>query len=100
MINYFITLHRSNNNLQLLVYQTQIDFLETQGNLFLVTLMKHNCRKSKKKKGQGNSLTKDEFVGDKKVTEEMFRKSDTLQGLKRNFNAIMSCQVKNHVLVM
>lgn len=45
-------------------------------------------------------LRKYEFVGDKKVTEEIFRKSDTLEGLKRNINVIMSFQVKNHVLVM
>lgn len=98
MINYFITLHRSKNNLQLLAYQIQMDFLEIQGILCLVTSMKINHRK--KKKNEGNSLTKGEFVGDKKVTEEMFRKSDTLEGLKRNINVIMSFQVKNHVLVM
>lgn len=40
-----------------------------------------------------------EFVGEKKVTEEMFRKSDTLEGLKRNMNVITSL-VKNYVLVM
>lgn len=39
-------------------------------------------------------------MGNKKVTEEMFRISDTLEGLKRNINVIMSFQEKNHVLVM
>lgn len=53
MNNYFITLHRRNNNLQLLVYQIQIDFLETRGKSFLVTSMKYNHRKRWKKEQSG-----------------------------------------------
>lgn len=63
-------------------------------------LLKRNLIIGRKKKNEVNCLTTGEFVGHEKITEEMFRKSDTLEGLKRNFNVMMSFQVKNHVLVM